>query len=215
MTRTVSGFVLAIAFGYGAQTAYADLYGYVDEDGRTHVSNQKLNERYQLIQRTAPVASKAPVSSDNRTENVSAAPTESLPKIGAAGRKKYASLIKHVAQRYNVEAALIHAIISVESAYDARAVSPRGATGLMQLMPDTAGQYGVLNMFDPRQNIIAGTKHLRYLMKIFDNDLALALAAYNAGHNTVLKYGAIPPITETRNYVPRVLGYYQKYRGEI
>jgi soluble lytic murein transglycosylase-like protein len=214
MARTASLFVLGVALGCSVQVAHADIYGYVDEDGRTHVSNQRLNERYQLIQRIpAPAAT---TRTTGKAPNVLAEPGANLPKINSADRNKYVPLIKHVAQRYQVEAALIHAVISAESAYDPRAVSPRGASGLMQLMPDTAQQYGVLNIYDPRQNVIAGTKHLRYLMKVFDNDVALALAAYNAGHNAVMKYGrAIPPFPETRTYVPRVLGYYRKYQAEI
>lgn len=205
----------ALAFGVilSSSAAQADLYGYVDESGRTHISDQKLNERYQLFKRLQPAPAGTLAANDG-----GGAPTEAneLPKINVVERKKFVPLIKRVAQRYNVEAALIHAVISAESAYDPRAVSPRGASGLMQLMPGTAGQYGVSNIYDPRQNVIAGTKHLRYLMKVFDNDMALALAAYNAGHNTVLKYGrAIPPFPETRTYVPRVLGYYRKYRAEI
>ncbi len=213
MAKIASALVLGITLSSSALTALADLYGYVDESGRTHISDQKLNERYQLFQRaaTAPATPAAPVASAQATATLD----QPLPKINSAVRKKYAPLVNRVAQRYKVEAALIHAVISAESAYDPRAVSPRGASGLMQLMPDTAGQYGVANIYDPRENVIAGTKHLRYLMKVFDNDIELALAAYNAGHNTVLKYGAIPPFPETRNYVPRVLGYYRKYRAEI
>ena len=211
MAKIASALMLGITLSSSALTALADLYGYVDESGRTHISDQQLNERYQLFQR-ATTAPAAPVASAQATVATSDQP---LPKINSAVRKKYAPLVNRVAQRYNVEAALIHAVISAESAYDPRAVSPRGASGLMQLMPDTAGQYGVANIYDPRENVIAGTKHLRYLMNVFDNDIELALAAYNAGHNTVLKYGAIPPFPETRNYVPRVLRYYRKYRAEI
>jgi soluble lytic murein transglycosylase-like protein len=214
MARIASGLGLVIVLSYSVQIARADLYGYVDEHGRTHVSNQRLNERYQLFQRM-PAPAAAPKAANN-ARGALAEPSERLPKINGAERQKYAPLIKRVAQRYKVDAALIHAVISAESAYDPRAVSPRGASGLMQLMPDTAEHYGVLNIYDPRQNVVAGTKHLRFLMKIFDNDVSLALAAYNAGHNTVLKYGrAIPPFPETRTYVPRVLGYYRKYQAEI
>jgi soluble lytic murein transglycosylase-like protein len=215
MARIASVLAFGVALSSSALVAQADLYGYVDEFGRTHISDQKLNERYQLFKRLdAPNSSKPTAAARAATDL--ADQTDQLPKINSAERKKYLPLVKRVAQRYNVEAALIHAVISAESAYDPRAVSPRGATGLMQLMPDTAGQYGVSNIYDPRENVVAGTKHLRYLMKVFDNDIELALAAYNAGHNTVLKYGrAIPPFPETRTYVPRVLGYYRKYRAEI
>lgn len=214
MAKIASALAFGVMLSGSALVAQAELYGYVDEFGRTHISDQKLNERYQLFKRLQTPSSTKPTAP--LAANDAAVQRDQLPKINSAERKKYAPLVNRVAQRYNVEAALIHAVISAESAYDPRAVSPRGALGLMQLMPGTAGQYGVSNIYDPRENVIAGTKHLRYLMKVFDNDIELALAAYNAGHNAVIKYGrAIPPFPETRTYVPRVLGYYRKYRAEI
>jgi len=113
--------------------------------------------------------------------------------------------IKDVAIRYGVSEDLIAAIIETESSFDPRAVSRRGARGLMQLMPATAALLGVGDPFDPRENIEAGVRHLRALMDRFDNDLPLVLAAYNAGEQAVIQYGGIPPYPQTRQYVSRIL----------
>lgn len=124
---------------------------------------------------------------------------------------KYDSHIEAAATENNVEAALIRAVITVESGYNASARSPKGAIGLMQLMPDTARRYGVKNIRDPGQNIHGGARYLRDLMALFGNDLKLVLAAYNAGEEAVMKYGRrIPPFAETVAYVPKVLGHYKK-----
>jgi soluble lytic murein transglycosylase-like protein len=112
-----------------------------------------------------------------------------------------------------MDPALVKAVIRAESAFNPKAVSRAGAAGLMQLMPGTAAQYGVYDRFDPAANIDAGTRHLRGLLDMFNNDLMLALAAYNAGEGAVMKYGnTIPPYAETRTYVNRVLSYYRQYR---
>jgi hypothetical protein len=113
--------------------------------------------------------------------------------------------IKEVAARYGVPANLVAAVIEAESDNNPRAVSRRGARGLMQLMPKTARTLGVSDPFDPRANIEAGVRHLRALMDRFDNNLPLVLAAYNAGEVAVIKYRGIPPYRETRAYVKRIL----------
>jgi soluble lytic murein transglycosylase-like protein len=110
---------------------------------------------------------------------------------------------------------LIQAVISVESGFNAYARSDKGAVGLMQLTPDTAHRYGVTNRLDPAQNIKAGARYLHDLLGMFHNDVRLALAAYNAGEQAVVRHGnRIPPFRETTAYVPRVLAYYKKYRAE-
>jgi soluble lytic murein transglycosylase-like protein len=117
-----------------------------------------------------------------------------------------ATLVRHAASDHGVDPALVHALISVESGYRPRAVSPRGAMGLMQLMPATAHDYGVTDPFDARQNIQAGVRHLRNLLDQFGQDMRLALAAYNAGAAAVRRHGhRIPPYAETLAYVPRVM----------
>jgi soluble lytic murein transglycosylase-like protein len=116
---------------------------------------------------------------------------------------RYLSVIDSAATAYGVDPALVRAIIEVESGYEPDAVSPKGAMGLMQLMPETARQYGVSNPFDPKANIDAGTRHLRSLLDRYD--VSRALAAYNAGAGAVERFGGVPPYRETRAYVARVM----------
>ena len=124
----------------------------------------------------------------------------------------YDRMVNKIARTYGLESALLHAVISVESRYSPTAVSKAGAIGLMQLMPETARRYGVVDPLDPLQNLRGGARYLRYLLKKYNNDRNLALAAYNAGEASVAKYGnQIPPYPETTEYVPRVMGYYRKY----
>ncbi len=134
-------------------------------------------------------------------------------RITKSQRSRFEEHIQSAARTYEVEPALIHAVISAESAYNPLARSGKGARGLMQLIPETGARYGATNLLDPKQNIDAGTRYLKSLIVMFGNDLKLALAAYNAGEGAVLKYGTIPPYAETRSYVPRVLAYYKRYRG--
>lgn len=121
----------------------------------------------------------------------------------ALAARPFADLIATVAADQNVPARLVHAVIEQESNYQARARSPKGAQGLMQLMPATARQYGVRNSYDPQANVTAGVRHLKDLMSRFE--LPLALAAYNAGEATIRRYGGVPPFPETQNYVSRIL----------
>ncbi|MGE3277194.1 MAG: lytic transglycosylase domain-containing protein [Vicinamibacterales bacterium] len=132
----------------------------------------------------APVAATAPVRPD-------------------LAERPYADLIDDIAGTYGVDARLVHAVVAVESNYQARARSPKGAKGLMQLMPGTARQYAVRDPYDPASNLDAGVRHLKDLLSRLD--LSLAIAAYNAGEGAVRRYGGIPPFPETRNYVRQVL----------
>ena len=132
----------------------------------------------------------------------------------AAGRdeakKAYDPIVKSYASQYKVPADLIHSIIKAESDYNSRALSPKGAAGLMQLMPDTATQYGVRDRFDPEDNIKGGVQYLKDLCKLFDNNTKFVLAAYNAGQNAISKFGGVPPYPETREYIRRVMADYPK-----
>lgn len=123
-----------------------------------------------------------------------------------------AGLVAEAAERYGVDPALIAGVIEAESGFDPNAVSPAGATGLMQLMDATARGLGVTDRLDPRQNVLGGTKLLGQLLARYGGDVRLALAAYNAGPGAVDRYGGIPPYAETQRYVPRVLAAAAKYR---
>jgi len=126
---------------------------------------------------------------------------------------RYTRHIRSASKATNVPAALIRAVITAESAFNPYALSATGAVGLMQLMPDTAARYGVKNRMDPSQNILGGARYLSDLMRLFNNNVHLAVAAYNAGEGSVLKYGRkIPPFPETVAYVPKVLAYYKNYK---
>lgn len=136
-------------------------------------------------------------------------------RLLSAPARRLHPIIEQAAERYGVDAALLHAVIAVESSYNPRAVSPKGALGLMQLMPVIVEHYGVSDPFDPEQNISAGARHLRVLLRRFKRDVSLALAAYNAGEPAVVSRGnAVPPYPETLLYVPRVLEHYQRLRPE-
>ncbi len=123
--------------------------------------------------------------------------------------RPYDEVVRRVAGRFGVDHDLVHAVISVESAYDPRAVSPKGAVGLMQLMPATAAELGVHDLTDPHDNIVGGVRHLRRLLAYYKGDLTRALAAYNAGVGAVDRHGGVPPYRETRDYVRRVQSRYQ------
>lgn len=127
----------------------------------------------------------------------------------------YGTLIAEAAAQYRLDGLLLAAVVEAESGYDPRAVSPRGARGLMQLMPATAAHYGAAEPADPRANVRAGARYLRDLLRRFDDDLELALAAYNAGPANVTRYGGVPPFRETTRYVDRVLRIYLRLHHEV
>ena len=131
-------------------------------------------------------------------------------------RKRFRPLVVATARKYGLPPELVDAVVRAESAYDPVAVSSAGAVGLMQLMPATAKRYGVTNRRNPEQNVTGGSRYLRDLLHLFDNDIHLSLAAYNAGENAVKRYGhTIPPYRETQQYVRRVLGYYNAHQGDF
>jgi soluble lytic murein transglycosylase-like protein len=133
------------------------------------------------------------------------------PKPAEVETRKYLVFVDRASRAHGVDGALVHALIFAESSYDPNAVSPAGATGLMQLMPATAKRYGVSDLFDPEQNIRGGVRHLKDLLVQFDGDIELAIAAYNAGPNAVIRAGMrIPPYPETTTYVPKVIGHYRR-----
>jgi soluble lytic murein transglycosylase-like protein len=174
----------------------ADVYGYTDEQGVAHFSNVPANAKYHLL-----ISSGA----SGKTGLHTAKDGYWLSKSAT-----YDSMIENAAFANTLHPTLIRALIVVESGFNPRAVSRRGAVGLMQLRPDTARRYGVADRYDPEQNIRAGTRYLGDLMTLFDSNTELALAAYNAGEAAVARYGGhIPPFKETREYVPNVLKVYR------
>lgn len=132
--------------------------------------------------------------------------------ISTGGPKKFKSYIQAASNRFGVDVALVEAVIQVESGFNPHAISTKGATGLMQLMVDTANRYRVKDRHNPRENINAGVEHLRSLMDKFNGDVALAVAAYNAGASAVERYHGIPPYPETRRYVSKVMSFRSQYR---
>jgi soluble lytic murein transglycosylase-like protein len=181
--------------------ALADIYAYTANDGTVNLSNVPADDRYKIVVQ-APLVGPVPADTD-----------KALPTI--AQKAHYDRIVAEVAKTYGLDSALLHAVISVESRYRSDAVSRKGAAGLMQLMPVLARHYGVADPLDPVQNLHGGAKHLRHLLKAYKNDVSLALAAYNSGETAVARHGKrIPPFRETTSYVPRVLGFYRKYRAE-
>ena len=192
---------MLLAFATCGGIAHADIYRVVDANGRILFTNIRPVGRYQVYLKERP----DPVSQ--------ARGIQGRGPIGER-RLRYTGYVQEAARANNVEPALIHAVIAAESGYDLFARSSKGAVGLMQLMPETARRYRVTNRLDPAQNIHGGTRYLRDLLRMFDNDLRLAVAAYNAGEQAVVKYGnRIPPYRETMEYVPRVMAHYRKYRA--
>jgi soluble lytic murein transglycosylase-like protein len=180
-----------------------------------HLSDRQVDERYVLLKKEplrpmmeAFVPPPVPVLySSSSTTNAPIIP------VSAALRAQFAPLIASVAQEFNLDVPLLHAIVTVESGYNPLARSRAGATGLMQLMPETAARYGVKNILDPLENLQGGARYLRYLLGLFKNNLDLVLAAYNAGEGAVMQAGnRIPNYAETKAYVPSVLTHYDRYK---
>lgn len=183
--------------------AIADgIYSFRDENGVVHFTNIKgLDPRQKLLY---PSATAGP--SLGRGQPVA------IPSQATLDR--YRAFVDSAARTYGVDPHLVHAVIAVESAYNPMAVSPKGASGLMQLMPETARRYGVRNIFDPQENIQGGVRYLRDLLALFNNDYKLVLAGYNAGENAVIRSGnRIPPYAETLAYVPKVMDLWDRLRS--
>jgi soluble lytic murein transglycosylase-like protein len=195
-----STFLIATLLAASAAAAHSQIYTYVDADGLRHYTDVPDNNRYRLLI----------LSPRDRTASGDRYDAMLLAKSG-----RYDSIIEKAATAASVEPNLLRAVIVVESGFNSRAVSRRGAMGLMQLMPATATRFGVSNPYDPLQNVHAGARYLKFLIDRFGQDVRLALAAYNAGEDAVDRNGGqIPPFSETMAYVPRVLKIYQMLRNQ-
>ncbi len=172
----------------------AGIYRYEDPNGVIHFTNCPRDPKFKLYIRE----SKDDVENGNRF-------------FSAKDSNQYDSLISEFSKKYQVDFALIKAIIRAESGFNPLAVSKKGAKGLMQLMPATASRVNVSDIFSPRENIEGGVKYFKHLLSLFNDDLRLSLAAYNAGENVVAEVRSIPPYRETVDYVKKVLSYYQSY----
>jgi soluble lytic murein transglycosylase-like protein len=173
----------------------AGIYRYEDENGVIHFTNCPRDAKFKLYIRE----SKEDVGGRNSFSYI-------------RDSNQYDALISEFSKKYQVDFALIKAVIRAESGFNPTAVSRKGAKGLMQLMPETASRVNVSNVFNPRENIEGGVRYLKYLLSLFNDDLRLSLAAYNAGENIVAEVRSIPPYRETVDYVKKVLSYYQSYR---
>ncbi len=174
--------------------AWSDIYRYTDESGVVCYTDAPLGKKTDLVLKEAHAAEKQQFQA----------------KKGISVPVDYSHYIQKAASKYAIDSALIKAVIKTESNGNHRAVSRKGAIGLMQLMPTTANDMNVSNPFNPEENIEGGTRYLRMMLEKFDGDLTLALAAYNAGPGAVQKYRTVPPISETRDYVKKV---YSLYKG--
>jgi len=220
MMRRLSAYSLLLALTLSATVAHADIYGYIDENGEGHFSTEKLDARYKLFQRSGQEFDSTKLGSMDATEETSPQLARYLTQH--PNLKKYEPLVNEAAQEYAVEPALLKAVMAAESGFNPNAVSPKGAIGLMQLMPATAQRYGLQpdrkknmqqKLTDPKTNIWLAAHYLSDLGKMFEGRLDLVAASYNAGEAAVQKYNnAIPPYPETRNYVEIVTRIYKMYK---
>ena len=231
-----------------SQPVRADVYGYIDENGLAHFAAERLDDRYVLFMKGAAVASKGDDKDGNQDDSAIALPATELPDADAylnaskrdaldnAGGMRQRlvravlqhpnvptvePLIRQAASKHGIDPALVKAVIAAESGFNPQAVSPKGAIGLMQVIPDTGARYGVTGdarrtaaqkLADPKTNITTGVRYLSDLLRMFSGNLELVLAAYNAGEGAVQKHGNdIPPYAETQNYVKTVLQFYRYY----
>ncbi|MEQ1143167.1 lytic transglycosylase domain-containing protein [Acinetobacter soli] len=199
-------FICSFLLSYGCiNTAIAgQMFIYKDKSGATLLTNRKSSD---------PALTKVkvtyyPDSNIHTYRNWGASEASVLPSY-SKNFNAFDHIIRQAAQRHGVSEGLIKAVMHTESGFNIRARSPVGAQGLMQLMPATAKRFNVSNVFDPEQNIFGGAQYLSWLMKRFNGNMQLVLAAYNAGEGNVDKYGGIPPFRETQDYVKRVTSRYQ------
>ncbi len=182
----------------------AEIYKYQDTEGHIYFSDEPLKGNYRLLKRFGFNGQ----AKSNQRSSIDL-------KSAGVNKKRYTPLIESVAKETLLRPELLHAVVRAESAYDPNAVSKKGAVGLMQLMPATAKRYGVSDRRDPQQNLRGGAAYLKDLLVQFDFDMKLAIAAYNAGENAVIRSGnKIPNYRETKNYVAKVMRFYRQNRSD-
>ena len=190
-------------FAFGTTTpAYADIFECKGPQGTLHYTNLKHSKK----------KCRLAVRTSRKFKAAQRAKTKAAEASKRAQR--YQALIAEAASLYELPEPFIRAVMRVESNFNSLAVSHAGAMGLMQLMPQTASSLGVVDPFEPRQNVLGGARYLRILTDRFNGDLTLTIAAYNAGHNAVEQHNGIPPYQETQRYVQRVLKYYRAYSNQ-
>ena len=198
LLSSTRSFAVAIVFALLVTCpARADIYRYEDEDGIVHFTDAPTDKRFKVFMRDLKK------DKELRTK---------LKYASSVNPAEFEQLIKVCSTKYGVNPCLVKAVIHAESGYNPNAVSKKGASGLMQLMPATAKSLKVADRFNPKDNVEGGVKYLRFLLDTFRGDVSLAVAAYNAGLGSVAKYGGIPPYNETKTYVNRVLAYMKSYQ---
>jgi len=234
-------FVLTALALLASQPARADVYGYIDENGLAHFAASRLDDRYVLFMKGQAVASGADDSAialpvgelPGADAYLNASKRDALDNAGGMRQRLVRAVLQHpnvptveplirqAASKHGIDPALVKAVIAAESGFNPQAVSPKGAIGLMQVIPDTGARYGVTGdarrtaaqkLADPKTNIATGVRYLSDLLRMFSGNLELVLAAYNAGEGAVQKHGNdIPPYAETQNYVKTVMQFYRYY----
>lgn len=189
--------VAIIAVMVAPALAHAELYTFTDEQGVVHFTNVPNDPRYVLV----------PGTQNTFTPTVDPAPIV-LHRVDV---DRYDGIIREAAAYYSLPFELVKAVVAAESGFETRATSPAGALGLMQLLPSTARDMHVTDIYDPRDNVFGGTRYLRYLANTFNGDVRLTVAAYNAGPDVVGRRADVPNIEETRIYVKRVMAFYHYY----
>lgn len=197
----ITGIALCVGLS-GA--AHAAIYVYELSDGSRIVTDHVLNNRHYKLIRVGEVA-----------DGMGRLAAHQNPQFYRTDPSAYDRLIKQLADEHQVDFALVKAVMHVESSFNPYAKSHKGALGLMQLLPTTAQRYGIDDIYDPAQNVSAGVQHLRRLLQMFNNKHKLALAAYNAGENAVVRHRGVPPYPETQEYVRKVMHYHKQYSRQI